>query len=873
MQPRTRVERRLLEHESRGIDVTVMVTTYDGADRIGVCLDSLASQTLAPERFEVLVVQNGPPCATPTVVSEFARAHPRLQVRLIELSQGGLGHARNVGLGAARGAYVTYVDDDDWITPPFLEVLLRHAADGIVPVALVSARHDDGTPPTGSLDFDNYASRRLLPYAGRTVSSDLLAAAISYNAGKLLPTRIARSLRYDESLRSGEDFVYWLEVLNRHPFRLHVVGVPEEAAYCRSLRDGSLGRQSADYEFLVTQRLECLAALERIETIDPVASRVANQMRVGQAEWINRYLRERPDEHHRVVLDARARGLATVPWRSVNRGLGRDLTVQSVESRHLDTSALLSAVRLRSRSVSLGRDRRRRRGVPGPGSVRDRVAEEFVDRRRLLDSPRVGPWTTMSRLAVQVEEQVTTWEADKGPYRRVHSGPTALATHVAAALLKVRRPELVWVADLSDPDAFRLERRCDSAVPDDAFSRELRGALHERGVELPDCGISEFVQLVTFALADQVTCAEREGVEAMLDDCRDAALADRVRLLSQVEEHLTLSSDCLAAVESSYDVPDDGVVHIGCLAPWRTDRQVEKLMDDRTPAGPPRSPTDPRARVHTELGAAAPRRHPCRSQRRVRAASTGPDARVPLAGGPARRRTPQRGRGGTPARHLPRTGRSLGGAGRRRCRTRRGLRALLAQIGGACVTVLMSRDEDVRRRAPCGRTSWSSTAPVPKRSSWHPSCARCAPTRLRTQVVVTGQHREMLDQVNAFFGITPDVDLDLMSHGASLNALARAVLGELERVLDGRATGSGGGAGRHHERVRRVVRRVPGRRRSCTWRPACAPGTSARRSPRRPTAGSPPSSPTCTSHPPTRRAATSSSRRSTRRRSWSPATP
>jgi UDP-N-acetylglucosamine 2-epimerase (non-hydrolysing) len=50
-------------------------------------------------------------------------------------------------------------------------------------------------------------------------------------------------------------------------------------------------------------------------------------------------------------------------------------------------------------------------------------------------------------------------------------------------------------------------------------------------------------------------------------------------------------------------------------------------------------------------------------------------------------------------------------------------------------------------------------------------------------VVVTGQHREMLDQVNTFFQITPDVDLDLMSHGATPNAIARAVLGEMERLL------------------------------------------------------------------------------------------
>jgi UDP-N-acetylglucosamine 2-epimerase (non-hydrolysing) len=51
-------------------------------------------------------------------------------------------------------------------------------------------------------------------------------------------------------------------------------------------------------------------------------------------------------------------------------------------------------------------------------------------------------------------------------------------------------------------------------------------------------------------------------------------------------------------------------------------------------------------------------------------------------------------------------------------------------------------------------------------------------------VVVTGQHREMLDQVNSFFGIAPHVDLDLMIHGATPNAIARRVLREIERLLE-----------------------------------------------------------------------------------------
>ncbi|MDH6182286.1 UDP-N-acetylglucosamine 2-epimerase (non-hydrolyzing) [Microbacteriaceae bacterium SG_E_30_P1] len=50
-------------------------------------------------------------------------------------------------------------------------------------------------------------------------------------------------------------------------------------------------------------------------------------------------------------------------------------------------------------------------------------------------------------------------------------------------------------------------------------------------------------------------------------------------------------------------------------------------------------------------------------------------------------------------------------------------------------------------------------------------------------VVVTGQHRAMLDQVNNLFGIEPRVDLSLMAHGQTLTSLASRALDGVGRVL------------------------------------------------------------------------------------------
>jgi UDP-N-acetylglucosamine 2-epimerase (non-hydrolysing) len=62
--------------------------------------------------------------------------------------------------------------------------------------------------------------------------------------------------------------------------------------------------------------------------------------------------------------------------------------------------------------------------------------------------------------------------------------------------------------------------------------------------------------------------------------------------------------------------------------------------------------------------------------------------------------------------------------------------------------------------------------------------AMAAAETLRPVVVVTAQHREMLDQVNTLFGIVPDVDLDLLRPGQTLASLTNRILGGLMPVLE-----------------------------------------------------------------------------------------
>ena len=57
-------------------------------------------------------------------------------------------------------------------------------------------------------------------------------------------------------------------------------------------------------------------------------------------------------------------------------------------------------------------------------------------------------------------------------------------------------------------------------------------------------------------------------------------------------------------------------------------------------------------------------------------------------------------------------------------------------------------------------------------------------TKLTPIIVLTGQHREMLDQMLDWFSLEPDFDLDLMRHGQSLAQLTASVISEMDQLLN-----------------------------------------------------------------------------------------
>lgn len=96
-------------------DVTVVVITYNDAERLPDAIRSALGQTL--RNLEVILVNHGSTDNTAAVADRLAANESRLTVIHLPDNEGGPGRPCNAGIDAARGRYVTILASDDLLEP------------------------------------------------------------------------------------------------------------------------------------------------------------------------------------------------------------------------------------------------------------------------------------------------------------------------------------------------------------------------------------------------------------------------------------------------------------------------------------------------------------------------------------------------------------------------------------------------------------------------------------------------------------------------------------------------------------------------------------------------------------------------------------
>jgi poly(ribitol-phosphate) beta-N-acetylglucosaminyltransferase len=117
------------------LKVSVVVPAYNTGPYVEECAPSLLNQSLDPDEYEVIYVDDGSSDDTLARLQKLAAEHPNVQVHT-QPNSGWPGKPRNVGMRHARGEYIQFVDHDDMLGREALERLYeqgkRNRADVVV---------------------------------------------------------------------------------------------------------------------------------------------------------------------------------------------------------------------------------------------------------------------------------------------------------------------------------------------------------------------------------------------------------------------------------------------------------------------------------------------------------------------------------------------------------------------------------------------------------------------------------------------------------------------------------------------------------------------------------------------------------------------
>ncbi|MGW6523927.1 glycosyltransferase family 2 protein [Streptomyces sp. NPDC054950] len=291
------------------VKVSVIVPVYNPGPYIEDCLASLLRQSLPPDEYEVIFVDDGSTDATPARLDAAAAEDSRIRV-VHQENSGWAGKPRNVGIDVSRGEYVMFVDNDDHLGDEALERMyaygVAHDADVVVGKMAGKGR---GVPVELFRVNRPHATVENAPLIDSLTPHKMLRRAFLDRTG----------LRFPEGRRRLEDHVFVTEAYLRAD---NVSVLSDYVCYYHVRRDdaSNAGFQRFDPVGYFKNLREALDVVERYTEPGPLRDKLFRRwLRVEMVERLRGrrflglpedYRRELFEEIHSVVVERFGPGVA-----------------------------------------------------------------------------------------------------------------------------------------------------------------------------------------------------------------------------------------------------------------------------------------------------------------------------------------------------------------------------------------------------------------------------------------------------------------------------------------------------------------------------------------------------------------------------------
>lgn len=189
--------------------VSVIMPVYNAENTVEASIQSVLQQTYSS--IELILINDGSTDDSETLCKKFAQKDNR--VHYLKQNNAGPSSARNNALNLAKGEYITFIDSDDVFIETAIERMVSHKAD------LVIANYNNVTQSTSEINQGDK-----LPSLAGTYSRDEFLAQygvffqanlVHYLWHKLYKAELLKNIRFDETLKIGEDLLFNIAYLSK----------------------------------------------------------------------------------------------------------------------------------------------------------------------------------------------------------------------------------------------------------------------------------------------------------------------------------------------------------------------------------------------------------------------------------------------------------------------------------------------------------------------------------------------------------------------------------------------------------------------------------------------------------------------------------
>lgn len=220
--------------------ISIIVPAYQAEQWLRECCQSVVGQTY--QNWELIVIDDGSWDGTLAVAEAEAQKEPR--IRAIHTENGGVSHARNMGLDAANGSLIMFLDADDLLEPDALEYLYQMMQEDNADIAIGQKLvfFADGRENSYHYDASHYNWK-----GTEGLRKSLEDHPATYSVwGKLYRREVLEDVRFVVGRRVHEDSFFLFQCLLKQP----KVTVRDRAVLRYRMSPGSASRSAFSEKML-----------------------------------------------------------------------------------------------------------------------------------------------------------------------------------------------------------------------------------------------------------------------------------------------------------------------------------------------------------------------------------------------------------------------------------------------------------------------------------------------------------------------------------------------------------------------------------------------------------------------------------------------